>query len=157
MDLFQYWDSVEEFTASEVAYLVLGIEPQEKLHEELSGYKNLIRRMKLSFLDSCAHMRYCTENERDWGSFSLAWWFDEEEETVPFMSVAMLELAFQCDEAADGGEYGQYIYYPPARIKELREEGDSIRTQWMITTTETGDDHRIGLYVLESEVAHEPA
>lgn len=44
------------------------------------------------------------------------------------------------------------IYYPPARIKELREEGYSIRTQWMIITTEAGDDHRIGLYVLESEV-----
>ena len=49
------------------------------------------------------------------------------------------------------------IYYPPARIKELREEGHSIRTQWMIITTETGDDHRIGLYVLETEVVHEPA
>jgi hypothetical protein len=49
------------------------------------------------------------------------------------------------------------IYYPPARIKELRDEGYEIRTLWIVITTEAGDDHRIGLYLLVSEVAHELA
>jgi hypothetical protein len=44
------------------------------------------------------------------------------------------------------------IYYPPARIMELRNDGYSIRTDWMTVTTEAGIDHRIGLYVLESGV-----
>ena len=42
------------------------------------------------------------------------------------------------------------IYYPPARISELREEGDAIRTHWQTITTEVGDDHRVGMYVLDS-------
>lgn len=49
------------------------------------------------------------------------------------------------------------IYYPPSRIKELRDEGYAIRTDWTTITTESGDEHRIGLYVLESEVVDEPA
>lgn len=47
------------------------------------------------------------------------------------------------------------IYYPPARIKELRDDGYTIKTHWQTVTTEAGDDHRVGLYVLESEVRHE--
>ena len=49
------------------------------------------------------------------------------------------------------------IYYPPARIIELRLEGYAIRTQWQTITTEAGDDHRVGMYVLESEVIRELA
>jgi hypothetical protein len=47
------------------------------------------------------------------------------------------------------------IYYPPARIKELRDLGERIATHWQHVTTETGDLHRVGLYVLESGVLHE--
>lgn len=47
------------------------------------------------------------------------------------------------------------IYYPPARIKELRDDGHTIKTHWQTVTTEAGDDHRVGLYVLESGVRHE--
>ncbi len=45
------------------------------------------------------------------------------------------------------------IYFPPARIKELRNEGERIGTHWVHSETESGDLHRIGLYVLESGVA----
>ena len=47
------------------------------------------------------------------------------------------------------------IYYPPARIKELRDDGHAIKTLWQTVTTEAGDDHRVGLYILESGVHHE--
>lgn len=49
------------------------------------------------------------------------------------------------------------IYYPPARVKELRDEGYKIQTHWQIVTTDAGIDHRVGLYVLESGVKHELA
>jgi hypothetical protein len=42
------------------------------------------------------------------------------------------------------------IYFPPARIKELRNDGEKIGTHWVHTPTESGDLHRIGVYVLES-------
>lgn len=50
------------------------------------------------------------------------------------------------------------IYYPPARIKELRQAGYLINTVWDSWTSEHGIKHRIGRYVLtqkqpiESEV-----
>lgn len=40
------------------------------------------------------------------------------------------------------------IYYPPARVKELREDGYQIETHWQIVTTDAGVDHRVGLYVM---------
>ena len=46
------------------------------------------------------------------------------------------------------------IYYPPARIKELRDLGEHIATHWQHVTTEAGDLHRVGLYVLENGVNH---
>jgi Helix-turn-helix domain len=44
------------------------------------------------------------------------------------------------------------IYFPPARIKELRDLGEPIQTLWVNTATESGDNHRIGLYVRQSGV-----
>ena len=49
------------------------------------------------------------------------------------------------------------IYYPPSRISELREEGHEIQTVRTTITTEAGEDHRVGLYLFASEVAHDPA
>lgn len=40
------------------------------------------------------------------------------------------------------------IYYPPARIKELRQEGYLINTVWDSWTSEYAIKHRIGRYVL---------
>ena len=40
------------------------------------------------------------------------------------------------------------IYYPPARIKELRQAGYLINTVWDSWTSEHGIKHRIGRYVL---------
>ena len=47
------------------------------------------------------------------------------------------------------------IYYPPSRIKELRNDGYKIDTRWQVVTTEAGVEHRVGLYVLLSGVRHE--
>lgn len=49
------------------------------------------------------------------------------------------------------------IYFPPARIKELRDLGERIKTHWVSANTESGDRHHIGLYVLESGASHETA
>ena len=40
------------------------------------------------------------------------------------------------------------IYYPPDRIKELRQAGYLINTVWDSWTSEHGIKHRIGRYVL---------
>ena len=40
------------------------------------------------------------------------------------------------------------IYYPPARIKELRQAGYLINTLWDSWTSEYGIKHRIARYVL---------
>lgn len=47
------------------------------------------------------------------------------------------------------------IYFPPARIKELRDLGEQINTQWVNVLTESGELHNIGLYVRESGASHE--
>lgn len=39
-------------------------------------------------------------------------------------------------------------YYPPARVMQLRREGEQIDTHWVYTVTESGERHRVGLYVL---------
>lgn len=40
------------------------------------------------------------------------------------------------------------IYYPPARIKELRDAGYLIHTVWIIWISDYGIKHRIAKYVL---------
>ncbi|OOF45931.1 transcriptional regulator [Rodentibacter trehalosifermentans] len=46
------------------------------------------------------------------------------------------------------------IYYPPARIKELRDKGYAIDTFYRDETDSTGLTHRVGVYVLhQNEVS----
>lgn len=42
------------------------------------------------------------------------------------------------------------VYYPPARILELRRDGHKIVTVWQTVTTEADVKHRVGLYTLLS-------
>jgi hypothetical protein len=44
------------------------------------------------------------------------------------------------------------VYHAPARIKELRLVGWDIATHWKTITTEAGEEHRVGCYLLVSEV-----
>lgn len=41
------------------------------------------------------------------------------------------------------------IYHAPARIQQLREQGHKIKRLWQVVETESGDKHRVGLYLLE--------
>ena len=47
------------------------------------------------------------------------------------------------------------IYFPPARIKELRDLGERIKTHWVSAITESGQRHLIGMYVKESGANHD--
>ena len=48
----------------------------------------------------------------------------------------------------------QGIYYPPARVKELRNQGVQIDTFYRQETDASGLTHRVGVYVLhENEVS----
>jgi Helix-turn-helix domain len=42
------------------------------------------------------------------------------------------------------------VYHCPARILQLRKQGERISTHWQTVVTEAGEKHRVGLYVLES-------
>jgi Helix-turn-helix domain len=50
---------------------------------------------------------------------------------------------------------GLDVYYPPSRVKELRNSGYTIETLWRKVQTESGQSHRVGLYLLSKGVAHE--
>ncbi len=45
------------------------------------------------------------------------------------------------------------IYHVPARILQLRKEGESIITTWTAVETEQGHTHLVGLYTLGAKVA----
>ena len=40
------------------------------------------------------------------------------------------------------------LYWPPARILQLRQSGLKIITRWLSVVTEAGVKHRVGQYVL---------
>ena len=40
------------------------------------------------------------------------------------------------------------VYDPRARVLQLRKAGESIKTTWGQITTESGELHRVGVYVL---------
>jgi hypothetical protein len=44
------------------------------------------------------------------------------------------------------------VYHAPARILQLRNAGHKIVTHWQSVETESGQKHRVGLYVLEGKV-----
>ncbi len=41
------------------------------------------------------------------------------------------------------------VYHCPARILQLRKRGHKIVTHWQTVITESGEKHRVGLYILE--------
>ncbi|WP_066254398.1 helix-turn-helix domain-containing protein [Hydrogenophaga flava] len=43
------------------------------------------------------------------------------------------------------------VYHCPARILQLRKQGYKIATHWQTVETESGEKHRVGLYVLEGQ------
>jgi Helix-turn-helix domain len=44
------------------------------------------------------------------------------------------------------------VYHVPARVQELRAQGYNIKLHWQTVITESGEKHRVGLYVLNSGV-----
>jgi hypothetical protein len=42
------------------------------------------------------------------------------------------------------------VYYPPARVMQLRNQGEAIDTHWETVVTEAGERHRVGRYTLRT-------
>ena len=49
------------------------------------------------------------------------------------------------------------VYHCPARVLQLRKRGHKIITHWQTVVTEAGENHRVGLYILESGGSHDKA
>jgi len=47
-------------------------------------------------------------------------------------------------------------YDPRARVMQLRRQGEPIDTHWQVIHTESGDRHRVGLYVLRPGTDPQP-
>lgn len=45
------------------------------------------------------------------------------------------------------------VYHCPARILQLRQRGHKIITHWQTVITESGERHRVGLYLLAGREA----
>ena len=45
------------------------------------------------------------------------------------------------------------VYHCPARILQLRKRGHNIITHWQTVITESGERHRVGLYLLAGREA----
>jgi Helix-turn-helix domain len=45
------------------------------------------------------------------------------------------------------------VYHCPARVLNLRKLGHDITTHWQTVKTESGEAHRVGLYVLQGVTA----
>jgi hypothetical protein len=111
MTISSYWEKVEVFMPSEATYLILGREPEIRTSETLSSYQHLLRRLNRSFLDTCAHVRYCAE--RDLNPNQTSSWLslgEEDDEFIPLASVDLLGLAKQLQEAKTRDAFVQYRY-----------------------------------------------
>ena len=49
------------------------------------------------------------------------------------------------------------VYHCPARVLDLRKLGHDITTHWQTVETESGEAHRVGLYVLAGAAMGVPA
>lgn len=49
------------------------------------------------------------------------------------------------------------VYHPPARAKELRQDGHTITTLRRVVITEAGERHMVGVYLLVRQTAEEAA
>ena len=111
MPVFKYWESVDEFPASDAAFLILGIEPDASLRESLSGHRHLLQKMHRAFLETCAHVRYCLERELEADAVSTwTWQLEGEPDLVWLASIEMLELLRQFESSKNRRELAEYRY-----------------------------------------------
>lgn len=102
-----YWDGVEQFSASEAAYLMLGLEPEINKPETRASHASLLREMNVSFIDACALFRFCLENGHDWAEVSVKY-LDRDADEVLLPSIELRQLARQCKGASSDAELAEF-------------------------------------------------
>lgn len=104
-----YWKRVEEFTASDAAFLILGVEPEASLASHLPSHRHLVQRMHRAFLETCGHLRFCMERELDADEISsVVWQLEGEAELIPLLSIEMSAALAQFNLAQDRKALTQY-------------------------------------------------
>lgn len=108
MAISKFWENIKAFSASEAAYLVLGIEPEDKPEETLASHRYLMREMHKSFLDTCGHLRFCIERDRH-PDETITWlWTWDHEEIIFLASTEMVTLLEQVEAARSYLKLEQY-------------------------------------------------
>jgi len=109
MPVLKYWESVEYFSASDAAFLVLGVEPETTPNKHFSSHQHLVHRMHRAFIETCGHFRYCVERELESNEIaSLMWQLDGEAELVLLASVEMSGLSQQYESAKSRRGLSEY-------------------------------------------------
>lgn len=112
MSVLKYWERVEEFSASDSAFLILGEEPDEALRGRLSGHSHLLCRMHRAYLETCAHFRFCLECDLDWHEIHPGvWQLEGEKELIPLASVEMDAVMSQVEAATSEKSLSQYRHF----------------------------------------------
>lgn len=99
MPVSKYWVRVDEFSASDAAFLILGLEPDVTV-PSVSSHRHLLQRMHRAFLETCAHVRFCVEKDLDaYEVWSGVWQLEGEAELRLLASVEMLAVLNQVNSA----------------------------------------------------------
>ncbi len=100
MAIATYWDQVYDFSASEAAHLILGMEPEEDPQQPLPRVRHLLRQMNVSFIDTCGHFRVWVDNPYEYDVLR------EEHDTL--RSEEMWHHITQCSQANSMRIYREY-------------------------------------------------
>lgn len=99
MPVSKYWGRVDEFSASDATFLILGLEPDTTV-PSISSHRHLLQRMHRAYLETCAHVRFCVEKDLDADEvWSGVWQLEGEAELSLLASVEMLAVLNQVNSA----------------------------------------------------------
>ncbi len=107
---------------------MLGREPEGNATSSLASYRYLIKEMHKSYLDICAHLRYCLERDIDPNlTPSGIWRYKDDEEIIGLPSIELKAQFEQVAFARNRQSYVQYRYHALSWLDGAIDKFDSQR------------------------------
>lgn len=116
MSISEFWNRAESFRGSDAAYLMLGLEPIRSQVAPLAAHAILVRRLEVSYVDTCALLRLSLERRLEWGALPTSLL---EREAQDLIFLPSLELTMVLDQ------------YESAKSKSELELFREIGLQWL--------------------------